>query len=286
MASNQQVRSERPLANMKPLSQNTLLYEPSPTAQDPNAPKLIALFSWSFAQDVHIAKYTSHYMALYPTARILLVRGGYPHAVSIHFARREIKPAVSVVRALADTVSTSETKPQLLIHVFSQGGARNLDNFYDLYTAASPEGKLDLPPHVTVYDSCPNKFYWMLTARAFSAPMPWFLRPLAHLVMAWAWLVTIPWGYPNPMDKMRASLNQPNLLQNELRRVYVYSKEDRMVDWEDVERHAEEASKIGFKVEKERFEGSPHVAHARLDSVRYWGAVRGLWEGEEDTVTL
>ena len=61
-------------------------------------------------------------------------------------------------------------------------------------------------------------------------------------------------------------------------RLYLYSQADEMVPWTEVEEHAEEARKAGLDVRMERFEGSPHVAHARTDPERYWGAVKKVWE--------
>ena len=46
----------------------------------------------------------------------------------------------------------------------------------------------------------------------------------------------------------------------------------------EVEEHAEEARKAGLDVRMERFEGSPHVAHARTGPERYWGVVQKVWE--------
>ncbi|KAF9878467.1 hypothetical protein CkaCkLH20_03959 [Colletotrichum karsti] len=272
---------------MVPLSPNTFLYEPpSGASADPNSPKLIVLFTWMSAQDVHIAKYTSRYTALYPTARILLVKCPFIHTLSARIAKREIKPAVSVVRALADTTATAapgETaRPQLLLHVFSNGGATNLAKFYELYAAADRAGRLELPPHVTVYDSCPGGFHWMRSYRALSAALPRFLAPFVHVIIGWFWIFQIPFGKSGIFGKMWNALKHRALLQSEQRRVYLYSKEDEMIYWGDVEKHANEAKEVGFQVERERFEGSQHVAHARLDGDRYWGTVKQLWDGKEE----
>lgn len=283
MASNQAIDLSGPLPQMKPLSPNTFLYEPPSAAPDPNSPKLVALFSWMSAQDVHIAKYTSRYMALYPTARILLVKCPFIHTLSPRISKREIRPAVSVVRALADATPRTETRPQLLLHVFSNGGATNLAKFYDLYAEAdSRGGRLQLPPHVTVYDSCPGGFHWMRSYRALSAAFPRLLAPFVHVFIGWFWLLQVPFGRTGFFGRMWAALKQKALLQSEQRRVYLYSREDEMIYWGDVEKHANESKEVGFKVSKERFEGSQHVAHARLDGNRYWGAVKGLWEGQTE----
>lgn len=51
-----------------------------------------------------------------------------------------------------------------------------------------------------------------------------------------------------------------------------------MIPYHEVEKHAEKAREVGLNVRMERFEDSKHVAHARADPERYWGAVRRLWE--------
>ena len=81
--------------------------------------------------------------------------------------------------------------------------------------------------------------------------------------------------------KMRTTLNKYLLLpwfSKHTPRLYLYSQADEMVPWTEVEEHAEEARKAGLDVRMERFEGSPHVAHARSDPERYWGAVKKVWE--------
>ncbi|OLN86192.1 Transmembrane protein 53 [Colletotrichum chlorophyti] len=281
MASNQLTGSAGPLPAMEELSPTTFLYDPPSAARDPNSPKLIAIFSWMSAQDTHIAKYTSRYMALYPSASILLVKCPFIHTLSSRISRRQIKPAVPIIRALADSTPHSEVRPQLLLHVFSNGGATNFAKFLDMYVDADRAGRLALPPHVTLYDSCPGTFHWMRSYRALSSSLPRVLAPLAHVLIGWFWLLHVPLGRVGFFGKMWAALRQKALLASEKGRAYLYSKEDEMIYWGDVERHAAEAREVGFKVRQERFVGSPHVAHARLDGERYWGTVKELWdEGE------
>lgn len=63
-----------------------------------------------------------------------------------------------------------------------------------------------------------------------------------------------------------------------VRRCYVYSKEDELIRWEDVEEHARLAGG-GERVKLERFTG-PHVAHLKGERKRYTEVVRRLWEEE------
>ncbi|GKT51587.1 transport and Golgi organization protein 2 [Colletotrichum spaethianum] len=278
MASNQPVGAAGPLPAMQELSPTTFLYDPPSAVPDPNSPKLIAIFSWMSAQDVHIAKYTSRYMALYPSASILLVKCPFVHTLSTRISKRQIKPAVPIIRTLADSTLASEARPQLLLHVFSNGGATNFAKFLEMYADADRADRLALPPHVTLYDSCPGGFHWMRSYRAISASMPRILAPLAHVFIGWFWLFHVPFGRVGFFGKMWAALRQKALLASERRRAYLYSKEDEMIHWSDVERHAKESKEVGFQVRAERFDGSQHVAHAKLNPSRYWSVVKELWD--------
>lgn len=52
-----------------------------------------------------------------------------------------------------------------------------------------------------------------------------------------------------------------------------------MVDFRDVEAHADHAESQGYVVyRRDRFFDSQHVAHARSDPERYWCMVREAWE--------
>ncbi|KZL75645.1 indole-diterpene biosynthesis protein [Colletotrichum incanum] len=284
MASNQPAGAAGPLPAMQELSPTTFLYDAPSAVPDPNSPKLIAIFSWMSAQDVHIAKYTSRYMALYPSASILLVKCPFIHTLSTRISKRQIKPAIPIIRTLADSTPASETRPQLLLHVFSNGGATNFAKFLEMYADADRADRLALPPHVTLYDSCPGGFHWMRSYRAISASMPRILAPLAHVFLGWFWLLHVPFGRVGFFGKMWAALRQKALLGSERRRAYMYSKEDEMIHWADVERHAEESKEVGFKVRAERFDGSQHVAHAKLDPSRYWGLIKEVWDEDSKKV--
>ncbi|WYZ37624.1 hypothetical protein EsH8_II_001130 [Colletotrichum jinshuiense] len=278
MASNQPAGSAGPLPVMKKLSPATFLYEPPSAVPDPNSPKLILIFCWWSAQDSHIAKYTSRYMALYPSASILLVKCPFMHTFSSRISKRDIEPAVPIIRTLADSTPSSETRPRLLLHVFSNGGATNFAKFLEMYADAGRAGRLGLPPHITLYDSCPGGFHWMRTYRAFASSMPWVLAPVAHVIIGCFWLTHVPFGRNGFFGRMWGALRQKALLETERRRAYFYSKEDEMIHWTDVEKHAEESQEVGFKVRREMFDGGKHVAHARLDPERYWGVVREMWD--------
>jgi len=62
-------------------------------------------------------------------------------------------------------------------------------------------------------------------------------------------------------------------------RLYIFSKKDQLVPWELVWKHGEASKEAGvLNVLREVFEDTPHVAHARADPARYWGAIQRVWK--------
>jgi len=76
----------------------------------------------------------------------------------------------------------------------------------------------------------------------------------------------------------RKWFNDRKYFEERMKRCYVFSKEDKIVKWQDVVEHADEAESMGWS-EEEVFEGSGHVGHLVQDSDRYWTIVRKLWKG-------
>lgn len=282
MASNAPSPAGNPLAAFERLSPTSFLYRPKEATRDPSAPKLIALFTWMAAQDAHIAKYVVGYQAAYPSSPILLVKAPLENVLRPGKAKVEVAPAVPAMKSiLGDSGLVDEDKPELLLHVFSNGGCMTFDNFYNLYIQAPEGGKPPrFPTHVSAMDSCPGQFDWARSYKALSQPMPQWMRPLAHLVV-FGFIVYYWFAEPVAADrgKMGKQMNAGDVIDAGLRRVYLFSDGDEMVAAKDVESHGKEAEAKGLDVRLENFGGSPHVAHMRTDGNRYWGAIKGVWDG-------
>jgi hypothetical protein len=240
------------------------------------------------ARDQHIAKYVAPYQALFPTSPILLLRSEPSHFLHPRGTARELAPAIpfvlSIFPELSETTPAACTparvqQPQLLIHAWSNGGTACLYNL----RLALPTTRL--PPYTLVLDSTPGTFRYRSSYLAFTTglkgPAKWLVAPLMHLLCAWFWFVhvLIGRGQTGPLARMRRALNDDAAKAAEVRRTYVYGEGDRLVDWRDVEAHAEAAEQKGFAVRRERFEGGEHVAHVRADPARYWRVVKETWEG-------
>ncbi|CAG8959230.1 hypothetical protein HYFRA_00012588 [Hymenoscyphus fraxineus] len=259
------------------LNHAVYLHQPAntrpPTSQDPD---LILLLGWMDALPRHLSKYAAAYENLYPSSRILIVTTS---ALDISIYSRaanwkRVEPALEVLYSLdADGA-------KILMHLFSNGGA-----FTGMLLANGYREKMGkvLPVCGMVLDSSPGRTRHEATIRAFSLGMPKnvVLRTIGVFllrVFLVCWRVNdILRRQPNLIDQVRVELNDPAVFEAGAKRLYVYSVNDDMVEWRDVEEHIKEAKERGYGVEVGRFEGSGHVAHMLFDSERYWGAVERLW---------
>ncbi|ROW06816.1 hypothetical protein VMCG_03991 [Cytospora schulzeri] len=304
---------EGPLSSFDRISKLVYLYRPSPSnGRKPSAssgttsiptsavvneaPRLILLASWMDAREPHIAKYTTRLQALYPDSPILLVRCfAHYFTTKAHLHSKEIEPAVPVIRSIiaeatggGDEGGDDRQGPDMLVHVFSNGGSATLRHLYDVYAdSARPGEPAKLPAHVTIFDSAPGRWQWTRSVTAFMASVAgahWavrlVMRSLLHLTCAFYWIMHVPWGRPGFLERSWFVHNDRTRNRAECRRTYIYSEEDRLIDYRHVEEHAAAAAGNGYVPRMEKFSGSQHVAHARVDEQRYWGIVRGSWEDE------
>ena len=171
----------------------------------------------------------------------------------------------------------------MILHLFSNGGCIMFQHFMNILRKETRKGqkKEKLPRHVCVMDSCPGSFDWMRTHKAVSASLPAWISPFVHLIIVFqlvAALIIEPIGVKG--GRWGLVLNEADVLSVQERRVYLYAEGDEMVDSRDVERHAEEAKEgLDGAVKMLNFGTSRHVAHARTDPTRDWGAVKAVWEG-------
>ncbi|PKS13075.1 hypothetical protein jhhlp_000416 [Lomentospora prolificans] len=286
MASNAPSPGGRPLDAFDKLSPNAIIYIPKETPPpDPSSPKLIAMFVWMAAQDAHIAKYVVGYQSLYPSSPILIVKAPLENMLRLNKARTEVGPVVPAMKAiLGDSISGGDDQPELLLHIFSNGGCYTFGHFYKLFMSKSDGGEAPrFPRHVSAMDSCPTQFNWRRTHKALSQPLPKWMGPLVHLLVL-VLLLYYAFSARKTADggKVGKEMNSNEMIEAGRRRVYLFSDADEMVAAKDVKEHAAEAKEKGLDVRLENFGSSPHVAHMRTDGKRYWSAIKDVWDGWQE----
>jgi hypothetical protein len=263
----------KPLADFDKIGHNTYLYTAgSYTSTQP----LVLLFSWNAAAAKHIAKYTVAYRKLFPTARIVLIRCFTADVFRKESAgARNLGPALETVRAHV------KAGGQVLVHIFSNGGGSQLVVFTKAWKKM--EGAM-FPIRAQIFDSSPGKGDWKRSHAAIVASLPrtriWQLFGFftVHFVLLLVFFFNVLLKRENAMVVMCRQLNNPTLFDLKTPRVYLYSKADEMVGWEEVEEHADDAEGLGRHVKKVRFETSAHTGHIREDEGAYWGAVLEAWK--------
>ncbi len=279
-------RSANPLSGFTRLADSIYLYTPpQPDASQRNhgpshdPPSLIVLAGWMAAAPRHVAKYATAYTQLYPTARILLIACSLPDVIyrSAAVQQRRLAPAVAELRREA----AASPRPRILVHLFSNGGARMACMLARAFRAAAGAR---VPAAAMVLDSSPGRATYSRAVAATVAGLPrgivvrflggMLVRAVAAVLFVWHWVS----GTENVVDETRRALVDDELLDARMRRLYLYSKADKMVWWKDVEDHADEAEAKGCPVDRVRFENSAHAGHVLEDKERYWAAVGKTWE--------
>lgn len=285
MSSNQQL--PQPLLSFHPLKNGVLLYEPPPqsAAVPANSPSVIILATWFAALPHQIARYTTTYQSLYPTASILILPTSIPDMVYRPYStqRTNLLACIPIIQK-----HMQQPDHEILLHIFSNSGAHTACQLAHAYRSVTGKG---LQLGAMILDSAPAAGTYRTMARGFIGGLPstaiikQLLSLMVYGVIGAVVLKEAITGEDNFIEKLRRDLNSQEVVSSKRGRVYIYSKEDAIVNWIDIERHARNAEEqIGAKeeVKLEMWEGSTHVAHSGKDPKRYWDAVRRLWEKVEE----
>ena len=277
---------EKPLSFMQRLSPEVLVYRPSEPPTSTASPKLVIVASWADARELHIAKYVAKYRTLYPAASIVLIKITTALVMRPTSIAKAIAPAVDVVKACVGTALSSSvpSSPEMLVHFFSNGGSSSIATLNDIYGSSVGGGEdALLPLHVKIIDSAPGKPRFVRLVAFFESRLSPMQRILASPLTYGLALVLVFGIYTGLLKDwigFYGAAHNHRERQREVRRTYIYSELDVMVDFKDVEAHAHEAEKKGFSVHLEKFDGSAHVAHVRKDEERYWRVVQTTWDGK------
>lgn len=282
----------RALSNFTRLSPKVWLYTPPTSITTPThttkstpAPTTILLCAWMNALPKHIEYYTRKYTSLYPSARIILVTITTKEFLFQTETTRRADIASAVTALLAPT--QDQTQDRLLIHSLSNGGARRVYGIASVYRSLT--GK-PLPATAWLVDSAPGIPKFRRDVNALMVPARnwgwalWVPYMAAVIVTAslvyvvvnwlpkWVWYELV-WG---PIE----GLNNIKLIQKECVKGFVYSKEDLVIDWRDVEDGARISEERGWKTLKMLVVDAPHVQlfKGRDGEEGYWGFMRKVWQ--------
>ena len=183
---------------------------------------------------------------------------------------------------------TKTPQYSILLHIFSNSGAHTACQLAHAYRSQAGTA---LPLGAMILDSAPATGKFRTMSQGFTAGLPSttmigkLLSLVVYGLIGAIILKETILGEENFVEKLRRDLNDAEVLTAKRGRLYIYSREDKVVDWVDVESHARDAEEqAGGKegVRLERWVGSSHVAHRGKDSKRYWDVITKLWEEIDD----
>jgi len=277
----------------KLLKLNSQVYVSEPPPSDPTSskvpvtqhPAVIITFAWSDARLAYVQKYTDKLRDAFPRSTIVVVMV----TAGFYFTTQKSKETIlsPVVDILHRERENGKISRGVLLFVMSNGGGFQLMTLRKLLLK-DPSPTLSRGPVALVYDSTPGDNGFQ-SAIASNAPKNPLIRLLVvpMIVLAYGVLCTFHFlaGNRPYFEELRLTYLEADILPSisnptdikATPRLYIYSKKDKMTLAKHVESHIKEAALLGQDVTVEMFEHTPHVAHARDDPDRYWGAVGKVW---------
>ena len=269
------VQSQPGLGHFSRLNPAVYIYQPksAPPSKDPN---LVLLAGWMDASIRNVAKYTAGYEKLYPSTTVIVIMTS-----STDIVFRSNTANLNRVAPVLEILYTLPRDARFLVHSFSNGGALTLSLIAREFRAKS---RRQLPMTALILDSSPGKVSYQGTIRAFGVGLPKFfvLRWLILSAISLSfWILKFLYWISARVDvltKMREELNTSTLFRVEVPRLYVYSIKDYVVGWQEIEEHIDDAKRLGYKVDTEKFLDTGHAGHLIGHDERYWRCVKRLWD--------
>jgi hypothetical protein len=261
---------------------STVLY-PTPSSSKASSlysdcPSVVLLFSWTGAHSKHIEKYTIGYSKLFPESRIIIVTTALPDLITRSSSSKQARLA-----AVIDTVHSHPNLQSVLIHCFSDGGSNKAVEFAEAYHRRTGDR---LPCQALCLDSTPGHPRYFNYCAAFRKSLPphpilrFFGLFLGYFVLAiwWTFYYTLIGVKNNVISRTRERLEDTQYWDIGIPRCYLYSENDELIWWKDIEEHGMQASRRGTPVLLVKFQKSMHCAHVRENEGAYWDAVMDTWE--------
>jgi hypothetical protein len=198
-----------------------------------------------------------------------------------------LAPARAAIRQiLGPDAGDMEKNPRgVLLHIFSHGGSNiAIQLILSMQDPKHPSGIHRLPLQGIIFDSCPGDTTFMRNYQASvyslpPAPLPIQMLSRALLFPTIGVITGLQsLGIMSSISEMQKQLNDTLVVSARVPRLYLFSKADETIRWEEVQAHLDDARVRGYNVASVVFHKSPHCALIVEDEKRYWGAVRQFWE--------
>ncbi|KAH8901200.1 hypothetical protein GQ53DRAFT_590306, partial [Thozetella sp. PMI_491] len=257
------------------------------------SPETIVLCTWGGGKVKHINKYIDGYRALFPASRLILVESSMFETMFCT-VEKHTQSMLPLLDGLFPPRCGKEGcySKRTLIHVMSNSGGVSFVSSIIAYQNRQAQGNQQPFPHtLLICDSTPGALTIseVVTrasmALAISTPQ-WVPVPTTVMHGLWAFVLFVTFSVSGLVLggreigwKYEDGIHNPKFTSpTETTRLYLYSKADKLVLWEDIEKSIAVAKEMAYNCLVERFEKSAHVSHASEDPERYWGAISNAWE--------
>ncbi|KAG2055554.1 hypothetical protein BDR06DRAFT_324574 [Suillus hirtellus] len=276
----------RPLEGFRTIGTGIYLRDNHEQCQDTRSPNVVLIFGWLGAHPRHLRNYTSAYAKLYPKASQIVVQCNTDLLWTTRSAR--LKPVIDALEALHCLPSSSPAQQpaRILTHVFSNGDSLQMTLLGHILQQKYGSTPVLGSASALILDSCPAagdlKSVKLAVRTAIRNPIA---RPIVlaivHAIYSVRFGLSLLFGKQMIMlEKLKIEMWNPRILSwmgLHTPRLYLFSRNDKLISWQEVTRHAEIAKERGMDVRCELFEESAHVAHARVEPERYWSSMQNAW---------
>ncbi|KAJ5295313.1 hypothetical protein N7508_010134 [Penicillium antarcticum] len=251
-------------------------------------PTTIIISGWGDGMPKHVTKYSDGFHELFPSSRIIVILSG-----TLQASNQQEEARIQAMMPVVDTIFPTPTgsggeEERVLIHAMSNTGA--------IFAAAAVVGyqrrhgtDKTFPHKLLICDSTPGSLDFASQVGRWSHAMavgtakffPWpaiITQGLWYIFLwaNWAW-ERLRGSEPSGVWANRV-MTDKSITSTDSHRLYLYSMEDEIIGWKDLEENVAGVKALGWPVELEMFEGSSHVGHMRLHPEQYWNKVLSAWK--------
>ncbi|KAF4977214.1 hypothetical protein FZEAL_6242 [Fusarium zealandicum] len=265
-----------------------LVQEALPEKPPADHPEAIVIYGWGDGLAKHVNKYAEGYRVLYPYSKQIIILSPISQVMFTSLEQRT-EGVVPVLENLDQVLG--DRKSSVLIHAMSNTGAIS---YGTTIKAFKDHNDSAFPHQLLVLDSTPGS-PWLSRrtlgdwSRAMSlGTAKWFPWPFAVTQFIWAGILLVNGSYqwltgtePSGAFALRV-IDDDTYETKDAKRLYLYSKEDDLISYEDIEMYVAESKQKGYEMRTELFEGTGHVGHMRRHPEQYWKAIGDAWKWSND----
>lgn len=261
-------RSDKSVSSVSSSVDNSCILNTPITKSTTSPPHFVILSLWPHATESQIDSYVEGYEDLYPSAKILLLRGSW---------RAGSPDLDDVTNTLTGSLEEMQEKPDtnshpVLLHLFGHTGAHNACTLLRAYRART-QSRLDV--RAIVSDVEPSLSLSDLYAMLLQSPIKFFYHVLTLLLTFLATAVTL-FSYDSTTHQIRADLTNPALLPAEVRKCFVFAAQEMMFSWCEAPGKNGVAERREWSVKRTSVDARGKWSG---EKERYWLGIEGVWEG-------